>query len=370
MGKEKEDKEMGNVTFMIGNGFDLACGLKSRYVDSYDGYLKSAPASEVINQFRTTIEKDIKTWAEFEMKLAEYAHVFKSESELIECLSDYKSYLNAYLLQEQQHFFDLDKNIDYIDSAVRREMARSLEGFFDGLTPKDKRSVSSAIADGWPQSYQFISFNYTTVFDKLVEDTFSHGEIISTISHRPVIHIHGILNNDVVLGIDNELQLLDIPYSLSNRGKRNIIKPYFVDQYDDKRKADAQSYIRSSNVICIFGMALGDSDLTWKKSLAEWLSENGNRHLVYYKHSLACRNYPPTAITRKMDDEEDYKEVLLKMLFGEAVDSETYKQLSNQIHIPTGFSIFNVKQEKSLARIEYIKKVGKQRERPRENGIK
>ena len=43
---------MASITFMIGNGFDLACGLKSRYTDTYEGYVSSDSSSPVIEKFK------------------------------------------------------------------------------------------------------------------------------------------------------------------------------------------------------------------------------------------------------------------------------------------------------------------------------
>ena len=36
------------VTFLIGNGFDLNLGMKTRYTDMYDSYIKSESKSTVI----------------------------------------------------------------------------------------------------------------------------------------------------------------------------------------------------------------------------------------------------------------------------------------------------------------------------------
>ena len=361
---------MANITFLIGNGFDCACGLKSRYLDTYDGYIKSESATKRIADFKKIIEKNIATWADFEMKLAEYAHTFNNESELIECICDYKEYLNTYLLQEQQRFLGFGKGIGSVESAVRLEMAKSLFYFFEGLIPNDKQAVLSALNDARAIYYQFISFNYTTVFDELISDVFSHDELASlskkSISHYPVIHIHGRLNNDVVLGVDNESQLSEVQYSLSSRGKRNILKPDFIDQYDTQRKKNALMCIQSSTVICAYGVSLGESDLSWRKALAEWLFDRSH-HLVYYRHSLSSKRYPATAITQKMDDEEDYKEVLIKTLFGEEISDDLHEQLAKQIHIPVGTNIFNISTAKQEANERYISSLLRTKNRPKEN---
>lgn len=362
---------MSVITFLIGNGFDLACGLKSRYVDSYDEYIHSDSASESIYQFKKTIDRDIDTWADFESRLAGYAHIFKDEKELVECVRDYSSYLNSYLAREQSAFFESFKGNDVIAFALRQAMAKGLAEFYYGLTQNDIRAVASSANRPQGCTFQFINYNYTNVFDELVNQVFAHGALKKysnrTFSYTPIVHIHGKLNNDIVLGVDNDTQFVDLPYQLSRRGKRNVVKPTFIEEYDNQRMKDALAQIKTSDVICVFGLALGETDLTWRKALAEWLVEERWHHLVFYKHSLAAKNYAATAVTLKMDDEEDYKEQLLKMLFDGSLGDENRDLVYNQIHVPTGYNIFNIRETIHAARIESIQRERAKNSRPVEN---
>ena len=363
---------MSVITFLVGNGFDLACGLKSRYIDSYDEYIHSDSSSENIDRFKHTIEKDIQTWADFEMKLAGYAHNFSQEKELVECVCDYTTFLNSYLTQQQYSFFNAIKGNSVIQNALSKTMAEGLGQFYTKLTRNDVRSVKSSFYLPNGITYKFVNFNYTNVFDSLIELAFKQDVLKNTIgtvcSYSPIIHIHGQLGNDVVLGVDNENQLTDLPYQMSIRGKRNIIKPTFIEEYDNMRMKDALNTIKTSNVICVYGLALGESDLTWRKAIANWLLEESWHHLVYFKHSLAEKEYPATAITQKMDDEEDYKDRLLDILYSDSIDPEKKAQVYKQIHVPTGFNIFRIKETITSARIESLKQQEKKDKRPKENG--
>ena len=349
---------MSVITFWIGNGFDLSCGLKSRYTDSYDGYIHSKSSSECIEQFKKTIEECIPTWADFEMKLAEYAHVFKDESELMACLQDYADYLNTYLSREQKEFFDVFEKNDLVTYKINQEMRQSLYSFFNGLTPNSIRAINTVLNNG-QRRYNFVCFNYTNVFKHLVDQAFSRDQSnheLSSSRATSVIHIHGRLNSNVILGIDNEGQLTDLPYKLTRRGKRNIVKPFLIDEFDQKRKNDCINYINSSDVICVYGLELGDSDLTWRKGLADWLLKDSNHHLVYYNYSLATKKYSTISITQKMDDEEDFKDLLINKLFFGGIGNDQLAPLVNQIHIPTGVDIFNIISAIQDAKIEKEKR--------------
>ena len=86
-----------STLFMIGNGFDLNCGMKTSYKDVYRGYVKEKSDSNLINQFKRDISADIDNWSDFEMALAKYAGKFSDENELLECCRDFNVYMSKYL---------------------------------------------------------------------------------------------------------------------------------------------------------------------------------------------------------------------------------------------------------------------------------
>ena len=342
---------MANITFLIGNGFDLTCGLKSRYTDTYEGYIKRNSSSSIIEQFKMAINKDIQTWADFEMQLAEYATALKSEEDLVACIRDYEEYLSDYLLAEQKRFWD-DYNRLLSTTLLHKEMRRSLVQFYDGLTLNDIQVINTVFKSEPLLHYNFITYNYTDIFENLINNAIQSGHLSAYDSYHflnsGVIHIHGALGRDITLGVDNEDQLSHITYRISNRTKRVLIKPVFLQSYDKARIENATQAILNSDIICIFGLSLGDSDLTWRKLLAQWLESGESHHLVYYKHRCMNKTYP-TAVTLKMDDEEDVKEDLFSLLFREPLEKERKERIISQIHIPIGVKIFNIEHAMSEA---------------------
>lgn len=66
-----------NITFMIGNGFDVGIGLKSKFKDFFPIYkILSEDKDEQIKKFSEDINKDIDTWADFEKELGVYTTQF------------------------------------------------------------------------------------------------------------------------------------------------------------------------------------------------------------------------------------------------------------------------------------------------------
>ena len=320
-----------NVTFIIGNGFDLGLGMKTKYTDVYDGYIYSPSKSQVISDFKTELQShnsdNYKNWSDFEMAMAEYARRLTSEDELIECVRDFKGFMVNHLKQENNRMLELINDKGYLNNLVK-EFERSLDLFYIGLTRNDINSIKNLLNNANIER-QYVSFNYTSTFEAFLILRFKSQKILE----NTPIHIHGDLNNDVVLGIDNIEQLKYTPYLLTRKGKRAFVKTIFNEQYDKTRVETAEKIISQSNIICVYGFSMGESDKTWTDLLANWLIENPEHHLVVYQYDETEYNYYNR--DEIMDVEDEKKELLLKKL---RIDNE---QILNQIHIPIGEKLFN-----------------------------
>ena len=64
-----------NITFMIGNGFDVGLGLPSKYIDFFQTYVQdSKNKPPEIKQLSERIHANHKTWADFETQMGQYTH--------------------------------------------------------------------------------------------------------------------------------------------------------------------------------------------------------------------------------------------------------------------------------------------------------
>lgn len=323
-----------NLTFLIGNGFDLSCGLKSSYADVYEEYIKEESRTEVIKKFKEDLIAN-KTkdkwgnWSDFEMGMAAYAKNFKSEKELIECVSDFKLFLEKHLLKEEIKFVSSYNTIkkEYKED-LQRHIQESVYDYYKGLTKKLERDIEN-IKKGTTVFCDFINFNYTSVLAKVISD--------NIFASKRVTNIHGdLLNKDVILGVDN-IEQLQVNFNLSNKGKRLFVKPYLNNEYDPNKIAMAKDIIKYSHCICLFGLSLGDSDLTWKNEVIEWLTADKNHHLFIFDYE--CSKKDLTDIIFKLNEEEDYKEEKMKFLgLGDK------QELSEQIHLPISKKIFILKE--------------------------
>lgn len=351
-----------STLFFIGNGFDINCGLNTRYTDVYKKYINEKSTTEVIKKFKDNISADFETWGDFEIAMGTYAQNLNSEAEFLECIRDFANYMENYLIEENNRLRELlnDENILF---AVLKEMGRSFESFYADISHNIDMTMKQRSAT-YHAGFNAISFNYTDIFDVLWKG------VLESHNNRPVIHIHGVLKDGPVFGVDN-IEQIKASYELTKKGKRGFIKPIFNNEYDEQRVADAKEKIKNALSICAYGVSLGDSDLFWRNEIIDWLKADKEHHLFVYQYCFSKVKY--RTITEKLDIEDDAKEQLLSEWGINQEDG-----LYDQIHIPCGKNIFNIeavikeemRKSDTKRKLELKKKIEKGEMFVRENGQK
>ena len=185
-----------------------------------------------------------------------------------------------------------------------------------------------------PDDYSFITFNYTKTLDEIIKIYFSYTKK----RIEKLIHIHGKLDADVVLGINDITQLGKHKFNFTKKLFRAFIKPLFNNVYDEQRVIDAVDTISRSDVICIYGMSLGESDEMWVEKIYNWLAQNSNHHLIYYKYSE--KRFNRLNSDEIMDEEDERVEELIERI---CKGRERKEEFYSQVHVPVEFDIFDFK---------------------------
>lgn len=320
-----------HITFMIGNGFDLNCGLKTSFRDVYAEYCKTASENEAICLFKQEINGKLDTWADFEMAMNDYMSEFKSQDEFLSCLWDFQRFMMDYLSEVERSFGSYSKDKHCVEDCIN-EFRRSVSSFYEGTNNNIKRYFQSAGAMGGI-TYSFVNFNYTTILDEFAKYSCTGN----------IIHVHGTLDDAPILGIDNESQLNSkVEFNVTKNIKRAFIKPVFNSEYDNSRANGARAAIKNSDAVCVFGLSLGDSDLSWRKLLIDWLLNDSKHSLIYYDYMYA--KLQPRTESEKMNIADNAKSSLL-LRWGVGDDNDVYEKLISQIHMPIGRNIFNINEQ-------------------------
>lgn len=326
------------VTFLIGNGFDLNLGMKTRYTDMYDSYIKSESKSTVIENFKKDLQKEehnhYANWSDFEMGMARYAKNFTDENEFIECIRDFKAHMVKWLKDEDDFF--INKIISARSNSING-LIQTLQNFHKGSTRNITYEIEDIIYKNKYCPCSFITFNYTKILDEIlnmVPERFNMGGNTFDVD-KNVVHIHGSLDYDVVLGVDNEKQIAN-NFTLTQKTELAFIKPEFNNIFDYRRVDSAIDMINKSSVICAFGLSLGESDKTWLNILKEWLLMNDEHHLIYYVYDdnqIPLYNYD-----MKIEYEEAFKDKFFKKL---KLTDALIETIRNRVHIPVSYKIFD-----------------------------
>ena len=89
-----------------------------------------------------------------------------------------------------------------------------------------------------------INFNYTSTFEVILRSTILNKQINRLpIYSADTVHIHGSLQESIILGVDNMAQFENLKYTLSELGELCFIKPTLNNAFDKQRVAKSNNII-------------------------------------------------------------------------------------------------------------------------------
>lgn len=273
-----------NITFLIGNGFDLNLKLNTRYSDFYKYYIKNDP-QDILSK---SIKNDYEMWSDLEVGLGEFLkNIDESQiDEFLNSKSTLERMLSEYLASESQRISFKD------DKVISEEFRKKIINFTSDFNTVDKEHYHSIIAGTREQiNYNFITFNYTDTLDNIVLAAqknckpFGNHTSGSTGYNDVVVqphHIHGKLSEDLILGLDNVDQILNEKLKSNHRLTDYIIKATVNTALGEKKIEKARAIIDKSKYICLFGLSIGDTDGMWWSYIIEWLKRDIANRLVLF----------------------------------------------------------------------------------------
>lgn len=329
------------ITFLIGNGFDVAFGLKTKYEDFYGWYKDQESSNKHIDEFKNNItncilkekeenKEESIDWSDFEIGFGQYSKKFKEgeEEQYLECYEDAKEQLMEYLEKEET------KIPDILDKVDCEKIWQGVRTFYTNLSERKQRDLSSLFDDLKQNSHtvKFISFNYTDALDQLIHKIKEERSKVTYGTLRPwtvpsnVYHIHGTKNEYPIIGLSDESQIANEQFRENEEILDTLIKSKSIDAIEKNWYIDTEREIQHSSIICVYGMSLGESDRLWWKFILDWLFENNARHLFLFMYDSEELSTLSTRAYRKY--RKEMKESILK--FATAMDTSL---ISDRIHI-------------------------------------
>lgn len=280
------------ITFLLGNGFDIGLGLHSRYEDFYKIYCEERESdSRCVKKFKEDLRKrntgtgetrfgHVIDWSDFEKAIGEYTIAFSNETykDFIEIFRDFYEHFNQYLEAEE-------KNWDCSNqAAIGKMMSTAIKRYYD-LQPIERNDVQT-ICDSLngTQIFHFISFNYTNTIDicaSILRETLKSD---SKRSVGQVLHIHGTIYEGMVMGLNDATQISNPDFVKNKAIVSELIKPEQNKIMKSNNERNAKSLISNSTIVCIYGMSIGETDKLWWMHIAKWLSGSIQRRLIILIH--------------------------------------------------------------------------------------
>ena len=333
-----------NITFFIGNGFDINIGLATQYSQFYPYFIKNASDN---NMIKSWINGNEKLWSDLEEKLGQ--ELSKIPAGELDKFYDDKDELDRllieYLEQEQAKYGFEDSE------TIKKEFSKSMLNFYSELPVEDVASIKKTM-DVYKDEdfeYSYITFNYTNILDRIVglydgkatEIATHQGKVyIRSNKINQIIHIHGTTDEEMILGVNDVEQIGNDLLKDEELFLDTFIKRRMNNSIGQRKTEKATEIINKSHIVCVFGMSIGNTDKMWWEVLVEWLASNENNKLVIFWKGFedALKKKLPSKVVRL---NESIKRVVFDKGRGK-YDENYYKKIKNRIMISYNSNIFSL----------------------------
>lgn len=261
------------ILYIIGNGFDLNLDLKTTYNDFYKYYETVKSDNPNVQKLKEHISKTFDSWADLELALGDYTQHLNKIEEFDDITLDIGEELSNYLKKEEQKVdkFEFDQKNFF-------ENLSYPENFF---LPADKEVLVN-FKRKWANHHwnlNIYTFNYTTVIEKIFGEKNSNVLLANhngnaTVKLGEIKHIHGYLDNNMVLGVNDISQVKNKDFHKNRDILESIIKPDCNRANRNNIDRQFTNRINQANLICIFGSSIGDTDNKWWELIGQRLKSD------------------------------------------------------------------------------------------------
>lgn len=247
---------MGEETLLIvGNGFDLSMGFKTSYGDFMKSSFFPKYDSTLCSHLRKQFQENM-GWIDIEKELSEFS------SMLISMKQDAKK---KHIKWEYDSFRE---EYEELKSSLKAYLQEETKRAF-GPSPDNH---AKRVIDQLPAESKIISFNYTSIIERMTRDRFCA-------SKGNLLHIHGSLapNDDIVFGVEDSAKL----------SKEHV---FLYKAYSPHLKVQEFSdWLNSAERIIFYGYSLGDTDRQYFEKFFRKLCSGDSSYfeLVFYYYGQA-----------------------------------------------------------------------------------
>jgi hypothetical protein len=328
-----------NITFFIGNGFDINLGLKTDYPSFFKSYSKLNRKDMISDALQNK-----EYWADLEMALGEITTKIEKEGDIKTYFSS-KSEIEIALVQYLEHQEERLRIVD--PGKLSKEVQTSIQALpseFDAVNRDFYLNQILGLSNS-SVTYHFISFNYTNCLDRIIKTAvddqshrltshrYSTSIIYDTLSSP--FHVHGTCQEGLIMGVCDSGQIKNETFRKNLRLQSLLIKRETNERLGNKKIVDVQRIVDSSGAVILYGLSLGETDGYWWRYLMVWLKKSTARRLVIF-------NYDERGSSPLASESLGRKEDVIGYFLKRAGETDLYDNpYSAQIVVVNNGKIFN-----------------------------
>lgn len=323
-----------NILYIFGNGFDKALGMATSYPEFYD-YLKDKEngGSVLLQEMQKEITRDTELWADMELGLGKFTSITNNIEEFDAFYFELSEHLRDYLKYENDKFTPT--------TPLRIKVKEDLTNIHKYIENLDKARFDDFLKP-YGNSYKeinVITLNYTNSFEKIFNIATNGNNIgLNNAQLRQIIHLHGQLDNSIILGVDNESQIANEEFRKIEDIKDCLVKMQSNQAMKETRHVVCKDLIDNAHLIVLFGVSLGDTDACWWKCIGKNLEKRKN--LAIIQHLYAPEEVPPTQLQKRGRLERKHQQLILQKLAIE--EGNRTDEIKNKLFFTLNKSIFKL----------------------------
>lgn len=329
-----------NITFMIGNGFDIKFGLKTSYNNFYSHINIKHP--ELDNIFFNRIKKNTELWEDFEKMMGLLTCYSDNEDDLLNSIlstsygltpneskeiakniwenrtdrkvtkvnffedlkfffNEFKYYLDSeeLIFNEQLNSYSMNNSLFGLVDFFKDFDESEQNVFFENLNSCISNTVKSNFSNNtnvpFKLNFNFLNFNYTSTLKKLLnkidlmelENSWKNiikNELEIDIDVKITFqefHVHANKSSGMFFGVDSERQL-NLSFFDEIDEVDMVVKPYKIEAYGSGNFGKYSKVLVESDYVYIYGMSLGVTDRTWWDLLINLIDEYSTTIVIHY----------------------------------------------------------------------------------------
>ncbi len=266
-----------NILYILGNGFDKAQGMATSYHEFYENLKKQSHEGcpDLFLKMLQEIREDKRDWSDMEFALGQFTKETTSASEFENTYEYLSECLRTYLQEESDKLNPTEAH----KKKVIKNIFAPVNGLI-GLDTQRYRNKAGSLPGG--KVVNIVTLNYTDTAEHLLD---IDGNFPKTYLGNPIsslIHVHGILDDTMIIGVDNIDQIANEEFKTNENIKDFIIKIQSNTVMKETRHQSVENLIRDAHVIVLYGVSLGDTDGRWWRLIGSQILQRRNLLIIFH----------------------------------------------------------------------------------------